>query len=55
MPDLPQPKDGASIKTAPSEEAGLGSQTEPARPLPATATRSRSAPTARSCCTMCTS
>lgn len=32
MPELPQPNDGTSIKTAPSQEAGLGSQTETGAP-----------------------
>ena len=34
MPDLPQPDDGSSIATAPSEEAQLGSTTETGAPAP---------------------
>ncbi len=34
MPDLPQPNDGTSIATAPSEEAQLGSTTDTGAPAP---------------------
>ena len=34
MPDLPQPTDGPSIATAPSEEAQLGSTTDTGAPAP---------------------
>ena len=34
MPDLPQPNDGTSIATAPSDEAQLGSTTDTGAPAP---------------------
>jgi len=55
MPDLSTPAENESVKTAPSDEAGIGSTTDNGVPAPNDRNSLTLGADGRSCCTTCTS